>query len=219
MASALRLWCEASPVGHRALPTRRKSGSLYQTVGKTQGGIIVNKVIVLDEPGDDLTVTIGPVEAVTQTVYDSVILTYRGRNRYGNLLRLQYFMETTPHGAVIVCQLRFSYVTLDILLNVANASHRDTLAALSKQPTLPVVEFATNENGGRDLSRRHFINQPMLVRRSIQHLTDKAITYNAKAGLFLWQSAAAHYVNGTDWYVGTAETEQPATPNGTVDEP
>lgn len=179
----------------------------------------MNKVVVLDEPTEDLTAAIGPVEAVTQTVYDSVILTHRGRTRYGNLLRLQHFMETTPHGAVIVCQLRFSYVTLDILLNVANDAHKAILTALSKQPTLPVVEFAANEGGGRDLIRHHFLNHPMLVRRSIQNLTDKAIAYNARINPFSWQSAAAHYRNGTDWYVGATETEQNPTPNGTPDEP
>ena len=128
-------------------------------------------------------------------------------------------METTPHGAVIVCQLRFSYVTLDIILNVANDAHKAILAALGKQPTLPVVEFVANEDGGRDLARRHFLNQPVLVRRMIQNLTDKAIAYNAQIGAFSWQSAAAHYVKGTDWYIGANETEQNTTSNGTVDEP
>ncbi len=99
----------------------------------------MNQIAELAKPHNGLTVNIGPDAAATNTVYDAIQLTYdsseaeRGRT-YGNLQRVQYFIETTIHGAVVVCQVRFSYVTLDVLLNPTNDAHRAILDTLSKQP-------------------------------------------------------------------------------------
>jgi hypothetical protein len=189
-------------------------GSLYRTVRETQGGIM-NEVVELGKPNNGLTITIGPDAAATGTVYDAIQLTHDSGRSYGNLQRVQYFTEVTLHGVIIVCQLRFSYITLDILLNPDDEAHVANLDALSKQPTLPVVEYKPEPNGGRSLVRRHGMSQAILVRHNIQTSLRHAVGYNSNLPTFDWHKCVVSYRKTNEWVTNGTEAEANATANGT----
>lgn len=140
----------------------------------------MNAVIELGERTEDLHVAIGPADNLTDTLYDGVQITHISGRTFGDVNRVQYFAELTPHGAAVVVQLRFTHTTLDILLDPANRAHRANLEALSKQPTLPVYQYLAVATGGRDLARRHVLQQPILVRKGIVDCLNYAAAHNTQ---------------------------------------